>query len=572
MILSRYQRLFSTLLFSVSLSACGSDASPTPEWLGDSPVAGESWVVAANSGTTPVRSAVPSVAERIRSMPAGTGLLLPVPTVVALDADLSKGPPPRDYSNRMVYSSERQTALYLGGGHNNHRRNDVWEYHLATNTWQQLFPSDGGSHKVLNTLLHQVIWKRKEIEANGYSSKQQQVIKATREWWESNAVLNNGRITTTYGGPLLPFHTWDAVVFDESVGKLLWAVGGSWLPTGIAQSMVMGESLESVRSQLSSNFSNMWTFDPSSQQYGQLEKVPGGPSLRGMGASMVYVADRQKTLYYVAASNVTPNDFGMYWYDARANSWQELRPNGGASIKDLAFVQKESPQAEAQMAYSEKHQLILAVLKNDSFIYDLNANHWERLPVDDRIYGHDARSVPVYDKASGVFLLANPTNELQTISFNVNTNELTISEGNTINIPAGQADADADPENELQDLQLNGTTLSIDGGNQVDLAAIQDGTEDADADPNNELQTIQFDANNNKLNLKHSITISEKEICHTSTDKTEFHSIANINDGKSVSLHLYKDPIKKCRVYCSESGEMIQRNMKYDFKDEAVFL
>jgi hypothetical protein len=96
---------------------------------------------------------------------------------------------------------------------------------------------------------------------------------------------------------------------------------------------------------------------------------------------------------------------------------------------------------------------------------------------------------------------ANPENELQTISFNPNTNELTISDGNTINIPSGQADADADPQNELQNLQLNGTTLSIEGGNQVDLASLQDGTEDADADPNNELQTIQFNEGTNMLSL-----------------------------------------------------------------------
>ncbi|MGH1437925.1 MAG: hypothetical protein ACRBG0_26040, partial [Lewinella sp.] len=62
-------------------------------------------------------------------------------------------------------------------------------------------------------------------------------------------------------------------------------------------------------------------------------------------------------------------------------------------------------------------------------------------------------------------------------------------------------DADADPANELQDLQLNGTTLSIENGNQVNLAALQDGTEDADADPNNELQTLQFNEGTNMLSL-----------------------------------------------------------------------
>jgi hypothetical protein len=49
-------------------------------------------------------------------------------------------------------------------------------------------------------------------------------------------------------------------------------------------------------------------------------------------------------------------------------------------------------------------------------------------------------------------------------------------------------DADADPTNEIQDITLNGTDLSIDSGSTVDLSTIQDGTTDADDDPTNELQ------------------------------------------------------------------------------------
>lgn len=75
-----------------------------------------------------------------------------------------------------------------------------------------------------------------------------------------------------------------------------------------------------------------------------------------------------------------------------------------------------------------------------------------------------------------------------------------------------------------------------------------------------------------RLNQKFKTNIGEQEICHTSTDETEFHSIANVNDGRSISLHLYKCPIEKCRVFDEKAGELIQRNLKYDFKNEAVFL
>ncbi len=53
-------------------------------------------------------------------------------------------------------------------------------------------------------------------------------------------------------------------------------------------------------------------------------------------------------------------------------------------------------------------------------------------------------------------------------------------------------DADANPQNEIQDLQLDGTTLSISNGNNVDLSVLQDGTEDADSNPTNEIQNISI--------------------------------------------------------------------------------
>ena len=49
-------------------------------------------------------------------------------------------------------------------------------------------------------------------------------------------------------------------------------------------------------------------------------------------------------------------------------------------------------------------------------------------------------------------------------------------------------DEDADPSNEIQDLQLNGTTLSITNNTNatnVDLSILQDGVDDAEADPSN---------------------------------------------------------------------------------------
>lgn len=60
-------------------------------------------------------------------------------------------------------------------------------------------------------------------------------------------------------------------------------------------------------------------------------------------------------------------------------------------------------------------------------------------------------------------------------------------------------DADADSTNEIQDISLTGTNLSISSGSTVDLSVLQDGFTDADADSTNELQTLSI--NNDTLSI-----------------------------------------------------------------------
>lgn len=57
-----------------------------------------------------------------------------------------------------------------------------------------------------------------------------------------------------------------------------------------------------------------------------------------------------------------------------------------------------------------------------------------------------------------------------------------------------------------QQLSLNGTTLSIQRGNSVNLSILQDGFEDADANPSNELQMLSI--NNNTLSISNGNSIT----------------------------------------------------------------
>ncbi|MEC8604265.1 MAG: hypothetical protein VXY47_07960 [Bacteroidota bacterium] len=88
---------------------------------------------------------------------------------------------------------------------------------------------------------------------------------------------------------------------------------------------------------------------------------------------------------------------------------------------------------------------------------------------------------------------ADPNNEIQNLS--INGTNLTISSANTVDLSSlqdGVNDADADPNNEIQNLSVNGTNLTISSANTIDLSSIQDGVNDADADPNNEIQVLSF--------------------------------------------------------------------------------
>lgn len=88
---------------------------------------------------------------------------------------------------------------------------------------------------------------------------------------------------------------------------------------------------------------------------------------------------------------------------------------------------------------------------------------------------------------------ADPTNEIQTISFDTNTNELSLTDGGMVTIPSGGTDADADPTNELQDISLSGTNLSISDGSTIDLAPIvpPGGTDDQNLEINGDVLSIE---------------------------------------------------------------------------------
>jgi len=134
---------------------------------------------------------------------------------------------------------------------------------------------------------------------------------------------------------------------------------------------------------------------------------------------------------------------------------------------------------------------------------------------------------------------SDPTNEFQMLSFDTATNELSLSDGNTITIPSGGTDADADPTNEIQTISFDAASnkISLTDGGEI---TIPSGGTDADADPANELQDISLVGT--ELSITDGSTIDFAPIIPADgTDNQELTfnettRILEIEDGNTVDL------------------------------------
>lgn len=201
------------------------------------------------------------------------------------------------------------------------------------------------------------------------------------------------------------------------------------------------------------------------------------------------------------------------------------------------FIRESSPSGAT--VYSESHSVFsgelgifsLTVGKGNPILSSFNSidwsnsNYWLEVEMDasggtnyQSLGASQIMSVPYALHAATVAdkddADADPTNELQQLSFNPNNNELTLSKGNSVTIPTGGTDADPDPMNEIQSLSKLGSTVSLsrNGGSFIDEV------DDADADPNNEIQQLNLAGmtlsitNGNSIDLSPFKSFWKKEV------------------------------------------------------------
>ena len=85
---------------------------------------------------------------------------------------------------------------------------------------------------------------------------------------------------------------------------------------------------------------------------------------------------------------------------------------------------------------------------------------------------------------------------------------MSLSDGGEVDLSSLDDDSGSGGGSDDQTLSLNGTLLSIENGNSVNLNVIQDGVEDQDADPANEIQQLSLNGNNLSISGGNSVSLS----------------------------------------------------------------
>ena len=138
---------------------------------------------------------------------------------------------------------------------------------------------------------------------------------------------------------------------------------------------------------------------------------------------------------------------------------------------------------------------------------------------------------------------ANPSNEIQDLDLTSNILTITNNPSPTeINLAAYQG-----TNTDEQVLDLTGTNLSISGGNFVDLSPIQDGVDDADNNSSNELQNLTLDGDTLKISNGNEVVLPYDSSNWVIQGNTMYYNGGNVGIGSSA-------PVSNLEVKANTAG------------------
>jgi RNA polymerase sigma factor (sigma-70 family) len=357
----------------------------------------------------------PAVVAKLKALGEGSGLKLG--KFKTTPADVTKwhrtfkyGPSRRGFCNKMPYAPDRKTAMYCGGDHGvPHGLNDVWEFHLGSNTWSLICPPSSNKH-VLRMARGRMSRAKKAIAAGKDVAKNKVVAKkaeaAIKQWWSEKSV-KEGYFQSRNGGPVHPWHTWDGLTYDTRTRRLYWAELSSHNVKRKVQHVkvrnyakMTGQDADKLAAKIKPG-TPMYAYDPAEGRW--MRQMGSGPfpNMRGMGGMLHYIPDIDKTFWLCNSGNTVGSYDGMWVYDAKTNKWSCLITGG--ALMGLAR-RGAAPYGELQAAYSSRHKKLVAVLERGTFVYDIKTNKWTKAARSTG-YAHDAQSVFVYDSNADVFML-----------------------------------------------------------------------------------------------------------------------------------------------------------------------
>ncbi|MER3417430.1 MAG: hypothetical protein C4297_14660 [Gemmataceae bacterium] len=282
---------------------------------------------------------------------------------VARQFNLDKtGPRGRDYCQKMVWAPERRRALYCGANHGvPHRLNDVWEFDLAAFAWIMLYaPDNPRSYLDLGKDFSDVEFK-------------------------------DGILITKRGGPAVIAHTWWGLTYDPQQKMLLFM--NTWVTDQKKAVVQLGGDPAQIYAG-----PPLWGFIPQTGRWKVIKTKPPYPRPI-FGGLLEYIPDLKGSVWH--ANNWQMH--GTWLYDARSNSWKDLKANGS-----LAEFEKQSPPPEQVGCYDSKRKLLLVQRHKDTFHYNPQTNAWKKVLTEGEAPdGHDAWAPMYYDPHSGHALLVD---------------------------------------------------------------------------------------------------------------------------------------------------------------------